>query len=440
MKTGQLTRRELLRGMLAGSAVALSLPWLESMTGTGAFAHATPSGFPTRFGLFYWGNGNIPDRWTPDTVGEDFSLSEQLMPLEAIKHKICVVSGMSLKVENLVPHSSGAAGMLSGQALLNDDRSSFAGPSIDQIIANEVGSQTIYSSLQTGGTDVDGLSYNGTSNRNPPETDPYAFYTRLFGDTFVEPGEGGLVDPSLGLRRSVLDAVLDDIHQLDARVSTADRVRLEQHYTGVRELEQRLAKLEKDPPDLESCARPNSPKGDYGDIDGRPQIAARNQVMCEMIAMSLACDQTRVIGHYLTDPLTNILFPDATSGHHDLTHNEGGTQPEVNANTIHCIEQLATFLQVLDSVPEGEGTLLDHCSILACSEVSLGQTHSLDEMPIVLAGGGDGHFRTGYHYRSYSQDNVSKVLLTLVQSMGIIQGELGSGDAYTDQVLSDVVI
>jgi hypothetical protein len=436
----RLSRRHVLRGILGGGAVSLALPWLEVMSRTGPLARAGDSGFPTRFGLFFWGNGNRPDKWTPEGDGTDFVLSEELAPLEVLRDKLCIVSGMSLPVDNIYPHGSGKAiltghptGEVNGEEVLTQ-------PTIDQVIAAEIGSETIYSSLQTTATDCSGMSYNASNSRNPPETDPYSLYSRLFGDTFVTPGSGGLVDPSLGLRRSVLDAVMDDIGALDGRVSAADRARLDQHYTGIRELEQRLARLQEDPPDLEACSQPKALTADFSNIDGRPQIDARNLAMSELLAMALACDQTRVIGHYLSDPVGDTLFPDASAGHHDLTHNEGGDQPEVNAITIYCMEMFAMFLSALDAIPEGEGTLLDHCAIMACSEVSLGQTHSIDEMPILLAGGADGFFRTGYHHRSYTSDNAVRVLLTLLQSVGMAVTEFGGEDCRTNQVLSEILL
>jgi hypothetical protein len=437
-----LSRRHVLRGIMGGSAVSLALPWLEAMTiGTRA-AYAGDSGFPTRFLLYFWGNGNLPEIWSPESTGEDFELTSQLSGLASIQHKICLVTGMSIKVPNVSPHSSGYSGLLCGQALeVDGDDATLPGPSIDQVIASYIGGETLYSSIQVGCNDsVDGLSYNGPNSRNPPENDPYALYARLFGDTFREPGEEGLVDPTLGLRRSVLDSVMGDIDDLNGRISSADKERLEQHLDGVRELETRLARLEEDPPNLESCGRPTEPTEDYSDIDGRPQLSARNAIMSEMVAMALACDQTRVVGHYFTDPLTNKLFPDATAGHHDLTHNEGGDQPEIEMITTHCVDNLAVLLHALDSIPEGSGTLLDHTTVMACSEVSKGQTHSLDDVPIILAGGGDGFFRTGYHHRSYTQDNSTKVLLTALQSMGIAVGEFGTDDAWTDQVLSEILL
>ncbi|MFT5685597.1 MAG: hypothetical protein ACI8RZ_006551, partial [Myxococcota bacterium] len=358
MRRRRLSRRHLLHGLLGGSAVSLALPWLEVMSHTGSVARASNSGFPTRFGLFFWGNGNRPDRWTPDGDGTEFTLSEELAPLEALRDKLCIVSGMALPVENRLPHSSGKA-ILTGSPVEEVNGEEVLGaPTIDQAIANEIGGETIYSSLQTAASDCSGMSYNGTNSRNPPETDPHSLYARLFGDTFATPGSGGLVDPALGLRRSVLDAVMGDLNALDAKVSAADRARLDQHFTGIRELEQRLARLEEDPPDLEACLQPKAMTADFANVDGRPQIEARNRAMAEMLAMAFACDQTRVVGHYLSDPVGDTLYPDATAGHHDLTHNEGGDQPEVHAITTYCMQMFADFLDALDAIPEGEGTLL----------------------------------------------------------------------------------
>ena len=100
------------------------------------------------------------------------------------------------------------------------------------------------------------------------------------------------------------------------------------------------------------------------------------------------------------------------------------------------MECLADFLSALDSVPEGDGTLLDHCVLMAVSEVSKGRTHSLDDLPILVAGGGCGTLKTDLHYRSAGQENASMVLLSLIRAMGILRADFGTEDAWTDQGLS----
>ncbi len=436
------SRRALLRGVLQGSAVFVGLPLLERMLNGNGTALACGGAIPKRFGLFYWGNGNIPSRWVPPTDGDSWELSEQLAPLVNIKAKLSVVSGLSVKVPNLLPHTSGAGGLLSGMAPLSENgNETFAGPTIDQIIAAEVGGDSLFPSLQTAATDASGQSFNGPNSKNPPETDPYALYERLFGASFREPGEEGIVDPTLALRRSVLDAVMGDITTLQGKLGAADKARLDQHLTGVRELETRLARLEEDPPSLEACSRPASaPLTSYPDNDGRPQVTARSRAMVDMLAMAFACDQTRVFGHYLSDPVSNILYPGASAGHHNLTHDEGGDQPEVNAITVQMVAELAYMLERFDAVAEADGTLLDNCCILGCSEVSLGQTHSLDDMPIVIGGGLCGTLRTGIHYRSYTGDNASSLMLSIMRGMDILATSFGSEDAYTESGLSDIEV
>lgn len=434
-----LSRRTLLRGTLFGGTAMVGLPLLDAMLSPRAWAAG--GGIPKRFGVFAWGNGMIPDRWTPEQTGPDYVLSDQLAPLEAIRHKVTVVTGTSVKLPNVVPHGSGAAGILSGAPLANnDDGEAFTAATIDQVIANAIGGDTIYRSLQTAASDCAGLSFSGPNARNPAETDPFALYQRLFGDTFVEPGGKGQVDPSLGLRRSVLDAVMADIATLEGKVGSADRARLDQHLTGVRELEQRLARLEEDPPDLAACERADAPSESYPDLEGRPQLQARNEAMAQLLALSMACDQTRVFAHFLSHPVNDLLFQEASAGHHDLTHNEPGDQPEVHDITLQCVEAYGRFLQVLDSIPEADGTLLDHLVVMGCSEISLGRTHSLDEMPLLLGGSCCDSLVMGEHVRSVSQENSSKVLLSLVRAMDVVQPSFGVDEGEVSDGFSAIEV
>jgi hypothetical protein len=370
-------------------------------------------------------------------------LSEQLEPLAPVKELITVVSGMSLHTDNIYPHTSGASGILTGSNLkaYEDGREdgTFALPSIDQLIAGHIGNDTIYRSLETGAVPgTNGNSYNGPNNKNPPELSPYAFYERIFGASFREPGEDAEVDPTLALRRSVLDAVMVDIDQLSKRVGSADKIRLEQHFTGVRELELRLARLQEDPPNLDACMRPDVPDEAFPQVEGRFPIQAIHRAMTDLIVMAVACDQTRVFSHWFSDPLTNKLFPDATMGHHSLTHDEPGEQPEVNMVTKFIMGELAYMVEQLALVPEGDETVLDHMVLLATSETSKGQTHSFDEMPIVLAGHGCGALKQGVHHRSATGENASHVMLSVVRAMGINAPSFGVDAGEVSDGLSEI--
>jgi hypothetical protein len=432
-----LSRRTLLRGLLGGTAVAVGLPPLEAFFNTNGTALACGGPIPKRFGVFYWGNGVVPDFWVPKTTGVDYEMSEELAPLAAWRAKIAVLTGLEVKVPNSVPHGSGVAGLLSCRPILSSNLGdTFAGPSIDQIIAAEIGKDTLFPSIQTSASGGLGQSFNGPNSRNPAESDPYALYERLFGASFRPPGSEATVDPKIGLRRSVLDAVMQDASTLSSRVSANDRVRIEQHLDGIRQLETRLAKLEADPPNLEACLKPEPPTGDYGDIDGRVQISARSRIICDMLAMALACDQTRVFGHYLTEPVSNNLFPGATDGHHNLTHDEPTPQPQVHAITLQCVEELAYLVGALDAIPEADETLLDHAIVIGCTEVSLGRLHSLSDIPLVVAGSGCGSLNTGMHYRSIGAESATCAMLSIVRAMGVTLASLGSDDAESSSGLS----
>jgi hypothetical protein len=233
----------------------------------------------------------------------------------------------------------------------------------------------------------------------------------------------------------VLDAVTDDLRDLKKRVGAADAVRLDQHLQGVRELETRIALLQQAQPSFAACRRPDAPPLGYPDIDGRPQLKAINRALVDLGVMALACDQTRVFANYFTFPQSNNLFPQAYDGHHRLTHDEPGDQPQVYAVTKQCIDEYAYLLQALDAVPEGDGTLLDHCAVLGTSEVSLGHTHALDEFPIFVGGSLHGSLVSGHHIRALGA-NAGDVVLSLIRAMGVQRDGWGEGDSLAEDGFS----
>lgn len=438
-----LTRRTLLKGLLGGSVVTVGLPALEIFLNTHGTAYADGTLLPRRFGLFFWGNGNIPERWVPALAGEGdaWELSEQLAGLASIKDRLTVVTGMQAKVPNIVPHNSGAGAILSAAPLLIEgDSDTFSQPSIDQVIAAEIGGETRFRSLEFGVKSGGGRSFNGPHSQNPSEDNPYAMFERVFGAGFTAPGEDPIIDPTIGLRRSVLDAVLEDANRLKDRVGTADKARLDQHLDGIRDLERRLARLEEDPPDLASCARPTEPDVDYPDIEGRPQMSAMSRAHADVAAMALACDQTRIFSHWFHHPVGNVLFEGAPDGHHNLTHDEPGDQPWVHEITLMCLEEYRYLVEALRAVPEGDGTLLDNCVVMATSEISLGRTHSLDDMPLLLAGSACGRLKTDVHYRSTTAESSTKVLLSILRAMGLNRADYGVDDALVSEGLSAIEV
>lgn len=438
MKT-RLSRRTMLRGMLGGALVSIGLPPLEIFFNTNGTAYASGGALPVRFGLFMWGNGMLPERWIPEGVGADYEFSDQLAPLERHRDVMTVLTGYEVKTPNTLPHFSGASGILTGRPVLdrNDDRGSFPGASLDQLIAAQIGNETRFRSLEFGAEAGSGLSYNGPDNLNPPENSPRAFFDRVFGPDFREPGDVSGPDPRLALRRSVLDAVMEDTTRVQSMLGAADQQRLEQHLDGIRQLEQRIARLEEDPPSLDSCARPGEPLDAYPPIDGRPQVGEKNRIMAQVAAMALACDQTRVFSNFLTEPVSNHLFDGATEGHHRLTHDEPGDQPQVHIITVQLMEYFAEFIDALRAVPEGDGTLLDNCGLLGTSDVSRAKLHAFDEFPLLVVGRAGGRLNPGQHVRSVG-DNASRVPLTMMRAMGINAPSFGLDGGYTEDSVGDL--
>ena len=432
-----LDRRTMLRGLLGGAAITVALPPLEAMLNAHGTAFADGAALPRRFILYFWANGMLPDRFTPIGAGEGdaWQLSEQLAPLAPVKSKMSIATGMQVKVPNRIPHWSGAAGLLTGVDPIGEEGDwTWGGPSIDQLLAQQIGGATRFRSLEVGVRPQGGVSFNGPNNRNPSEASPRAFYDRIFGTGFVAPGEDPIVDPTLGLRRSVLDAVMEQTADLESRVGTADKARLDQHLSGIRDLETRLRRMEEDPPNLASCERPDLP----GDDPSFTDLLEQGRVMADLAVMALACDQTRVLSFTLTGPVDNFVYPGIDDGHHQLTHNEPEPQPQVNEIVKQIMGELGSFVGTLDSVVEGDGTLLDNLALLATSGLSLGRTHSLDEFPLLLAGGACGFLKQDVHYRSATRENASKVMLTLQRAMGLNPASYGAGDAFTDQWISEL--
>lgn len=439
-----LNRRSVLRGLLGGVAVSVALPFFEASI-FGKAAHAQGA-FPTRFGLFFWGNGMLPDRWVPSMqgTGEQWQLSPQLMPLASVKQHITVVTGTALKTPNEIPHHSGSAGVLTGRPVVvkSHEDQTFASPTIDQVIAQGIGDATRFRSLEVGcyGGGWGGISHNGPDNVNPAETSPAALFERLFGPAFRAPGDMTAVDPKLALRRSVLDAVMTDLRDFERGLGATDKARLDQHLTGLRELERRIARLEADPPALAACVRPPAPESEFPDLEGRPQLAEKNRVICDLVVMALACDQTRVFSHLITRPLTNLQIAGAAAGHHQLTHDEPDPQPQVDRIVLEIMQGFAYLIERMASIPEGDATLLDHSVVLATSDISLGRIHSLDEFPLVIAGSAGGRLKTGMHYRSPFAENTSNVMLSLVRAAGVNAGSWGGEDGYTEAGLGAIEV
>lgn len=441
----RLNRRTFLRGVLGGAAVAVGLPPLEIFLNSHGTSYAAggTSGFPRRYAQFYWGNGHLKDLWNPATTGRgaEWELSEQLLPLARHKPKMSVLTGLDVPYAGVgEPHFDTACRFMVGKPLLMTGEDwTFSGKTLDQQLADVLGAETRFKSLEFGADRKRrGLSYRGPYSHAPSETSPFTFFERVFGGSFSLPGENTEPDPRLALERSVLDAISADIGELKTHVGATDRIRLEQHFDGIRAIEQQLARLE-NPPQLEACAYPDTPDTEYGDQGGLIPFLELNRVFAQIAAYALACDQTRVASNWFTSAVANsTIFPGLPDSHHSLTHFEADPQPDVHRCMLFCMQALAEFIDALDAIEEGDGTLLDHMVVLGTSDCSSGKLHSGVDFPAVLFGSCDGALVTDVHWRSNAGDNATRVPLTLSRALGVDLPHFGEGEHEATLSITEV--
>lgn len=437
MTSFRLTRRACLRGALRGVAVGVALPQLELMVPGSQTAWAAGT---KRFGVWFWGNGVRNNRFTPTAAGAGaaWSLSEELAPFAAVKSHISIVSGMNVKTGNPRGHHAGQIGMMTGAPLIAQPpkggpyASTFRKASIDQVAAAVLGKTTRFRSIELGiskrnvtseGTGLRYLSHNGPDSPNPPEFDPAAFFNRLFGGGgAVAPG-APVADVTGILRKSVLDAVSQDIVALKKRVGRTDNQRLDQHAQTIREIENRLTMA----PSIRSagCAEP-TPPATTAALTAEPRLEAVNKLMSDLLAVALVCDQTRVFSVTFGAGVNLERYPMfAGPDHHTLTHDEGNGQPGVHNITVFIMKQFAYMLERFKNTPDGGQSLLDTCSILGTSDVGEGLSHSITDMPIIVAGRAGGSLKGDVHFRG-GGDNASKALLTVLRAAGVPLTEFGT--------------
>jgi hypothetical protein len=442
MPTFRLSRRSVLRGTVGGTAISFGLPPLEAMFNANGTAHAQGAPLPRRLGIFFWGGGVKHDRWNPAATGPTWTPSLALAPLAPLKDYVSIVSGMRVRTGNEQGHHAGAVGILSGAPMVVQPagsapfRSTFSAPSVDQVAAAVIGKDSRFKSLEVGissringgeGTSLKHLSHNGPDSTNPPEYDPLKVFDRLFGAGFAAPNTTPVVDATIALRKSVMDTVLADLNGLRARVSTSDKIRLDQHTANIRTIENRLSMAT---PTVSGtgCKLPVKPAV-IADTRSKELLEERTKAMSDLIAIAFACDLTRVFSMMYSGPTNSTLFwqVGATDGHHNLSHDEPGDQPLVHACTVFTMKCFASLLESLRAIPEGAGNILDNSVIYASSDVSDGKAHSTTDYPLVVAGGGGGFLKhPGVHYRS-SSENTSTVLLTVLRAAGLPLTQFGAG-------------
>lgn len=448
-KRVQLSRRTMLRGIVGGSAVALALPPLEAMLNSHGEALADGTPLPQRLITWFWGNGvavqNVDDpnaglRFFPNQTGPGYELTPQLAPFEPVRDYVSVLSGyeVSASIPERRGHHDGCA-ILSGHPFIElppgsaNYASKFGGPTVDQVVAERLAGQTFLPSIQLAisrsiiageGFGLQFISHKGPDQPLPQIFDPREAWERLFA-SFTVPD-----DPDKPHRLAALDAVMEDAERLRGRVSTADRHRLDAHLSAIAQLQSQIDAL------APNCDIPPEPEfSNQEGEDGEP-LQQAHEVMADLLALAFSCDVVRVGSVQFTGSVGGTAFKmlGQTMGHHDMTH-EAAHNDGVDEATIYTMARLSELLQRLAQTPEGAGNLLDNSVLFASSDASSGLSHSIRNMPIIVAGGGGGTLATPGVHHHQEAGNSSDVLLTCARAVCPELTEIGSGSGYSDRVV-----
>lgn len=439
-------RRTLLRGGMHGAAIAVGLPLLDLfLDGNGQAMAATGAPMPVRFGTWFWGLGVNPTRWFPTQTGADYDLKIELQAIRAYKHKINILSDFYIPLDGApnLPHTSGGVGIRTGMAATGEGN--LPGASFDVLIGDQIGTKSRFRSLEiasTGGA-RNSLSGRGGGNLNPAETSPVGLYTRLFGAGFRDPNSASFTpDPNVMARRSVLSAVTDQRKALEAKLGASDKARLDQYFTSVRQLENQLDVELTKPAPMAGCRIPRKPA--EREVNAEIENVIENhKIMTDLLVMALACDNTRVFNMNFNNGASSLTRIGSTITHHQLTHEEPldnrlGYQPDVTFFVDKCMEAWAYFVGALDAVPEGDRTLLDNTLVFAHSETEFAKQHTIDNIPMMTAGGAGGRIKTGVHIAGGGTP-VTRVGLTLQQVMGVPVDRWGTKSLETNKPISELL-
>jgi hypothetical protein len=430
-----LHRRTFLRGM--GAAIAL--PVLDAMTPAFAGPLRTEKS-PLRLAFTYVPNGITMKDWTPTGTGKSFEYSRVLKPLERFREDTVVLSGLAQRNGNALgdgpgDHARAGAAYLTG---VHPRKTAGAdiqnGISVDQIAAQQIGSATRYASLELGCDDsrtvgncdsgyscayTNSLAWRGPATPMPPETNPRLVFERLFGDidTSLAPEVRAR---RLRHRRSILDLVGERTSALSADLGPADRRKLDEYLSSVREIERRIERAEQDMTGL----TPNIDKP-----TGVPVLYADYvNLMFDLQILAFQTDMTRIVTMMMGREGSMRTYPEigVPDPHHPLTHHRGNAEwieRVTKVNTMH-VEQFAGFIAKLKATPDGDGTLLDHSMIVYGSGLSDGNRHTHEDLPTLIVGRG-GNFRLGSHIVYPTGTPMTNLFLTLLDRIGVQEAKIG---------------
>jgi hypothetical protein len=428
-----ITRRSLpRRTFLRGVGATLALPLLDSMVP--ALTAQSRAAVTRRLGFVYVPHGVILNQWTPATSGRAPELTPILKPLEPFRDSLTIVSNLARPEERAQDHACTGA-WLTGVAPKRTDGADFlAGRSIDQIVAEQIGRDTTFPSLEVATEDftamlgacipgfscayMNTLSWKNETTPLPMEINPRLVFERLFG--------GGATREARMARlktdKSLLDFVASDLKQLSSGIGARDKARLDEYVDHVREIERRVQLAERRTDSLIDV--PDAPVGVPESFEEHARL------MFDFMAIAFEADLTRVSAFMLTRELSQRTYPNIAvkEPHHTISHH--GNKPEwIEAHTkvnLYHAGLLAKFLDRLQKTADGDGSLLDHSLILYGSGMGNGNVHAADHLPTLLVGGCAGAMKGNRHIVAPERTPNGNLLVSVAEKMGVNMDSFGS--------------
>jgi hypothetical protein len=447
-----LTRKAIpRRTMLRGLGASLALPLLDGMIPALTAQSRTAAAPVHRFGVMYVVNGMVMENWTPAAEGKAYELTPSLASLAAHRERFSVVSGLACVPTPGRPggaHAKASTRFLTDISPPTSETWLDAGVSIDQILANEAGKHTQLASLElaiesaetAGACDVgfacaytNTISWRSANTPLPTQHNPRVVFERLFGDS------GSTTPQARRARieqdRSVLDSVIAEARSLSGSVGAGDRAKLVEYLDAIRDVERRIARAE------EQSGRElpvvEHPSGVPDSFDEHVKL------MTDLQVLAYQADLTRVATFMLGREFSGMTFPQigVPDAHHPITHHQHEAEKVVKVAKINAyqVTKFAYLLERLAATPDGDGSLLDHSTLLYGTGMGDCNAHDPRSIPLLLAGGGAGQLRGGRHLKFPKETPLANLHLTLLDKFGVRLDRIGdSTGRIDDRVLSAI--
>jgi hypothetical protein len=448
----KISRRRVLRGMMSGGVASIALPFLDCFLNESGTALADGAPMPVRFGTWYWGMGHTPGHAVAEKTqtGPGIDFLEETAALVRHRDKLSYFGNFNMPLDGKSNYTHFTGWVAGRTGTAPQAQGNIPATTLDLLVADTIGEGSRFRTLDVTSVGIGRENYSArnTYNRSAAEIDPVALFNRLYGPEFADPNKADFQpDPSVALRKSVLSSFAEQTQDLVKTLGAADKQRMDQYFTSIREVENQLAlQLQKPEPNL-ACVIPRQPRelseDEVASAREMDSVTATHKVMAKLLAMAVACNQTKVFNMVFTDNFANVRRSGETYTHHLLTHEEIidtdlGYQPLSFWFNQSAMNGMADYIDILESIPEGNGTLLDNCLIFASTETNYARIHTIDGVPVYLIGGAGGRVKPGM-YVAGGGDPITRVGLTAMQVMGVPISKWGTRSLETSKPVTEIL-